>query len=203
MPHLTIPSINKSEKSVFRKGSAIVASEYRINREIKAREVRLIVEEDDSQGNRKSINMGVVTLERALEVAQERGVDLVEVAAEANPPVCKVMDFGKFQYEQQRKERKARKNQTKIEIKEIQIKPKTDEHHLGFKLRDARKWLLEGKKVRVRVRFRGREITHSHIGRDRLEEIKSELSDVATVEQMPNMEGRDMLMILAPLTEKK
>lgn len=161
------------------------------------------MEEDDSQGNRKSINMGVVTLERALEVAQERGVDLVEVAAEANPPVCKVMDFGKFQYEQQRKERKARKNQTKIEIKEIQIKPKTDEHHLGFKLRDARKWLLEGKKVRVRVRFRGREITHSHIGRDRLEEIKAELSDIATVEQMPNMEGRDMLMILAPLAEKK
>jgi translation initiation factor IF-3 len=113
------------------------------------------------------------------------------------------MDFGKFQYEQQRKERKARKNQTKIEIKEIQIKPKTDDHHLGFKLRDARKWLLEGKKVRVRVRFRGREITHSHIGRDRLEVIKAELSDVATVEQMPNMEGRDMLMVLAPLTEKK
>lgn len=192
-----------SEKLVFRKGSAIVASEYRINREIRAREVRLIVEEDDSQGNRKSINIGVITLERALEIAQERGVDLVEVAPEGNPPVCKVMDFGKFQYEQQRKERKARKNQTKIEIKEIQIKPKTDDHHLGFKLRDARKWLLEGKKVRVRVRFRGREITHSHIGRDRLEVIKAELSDVATVEQMPNMEGRDMLMILAPLTEKK
>ncbi|MGB1288326.1 MAG: translation initiation factor IF-3, partial [Aggregatilineales bacterium] len=122
---------------------------------------------------------------------------------EAKPPVCKIMDYGKFQYQQQRRERQARKNQTKIEIKEIQLKPKTDSHHLGFKLRDARRWLEEGKKVRVRMRFRGREITHSHIGRDRLEAIKQELSDVGVVEQHPNMEGRDMLMILAPMESKK
>lgn len=150
-----------------------------------------------------SRNLGVVTLERALEIAAEQGVDLVEVASEADPPVCKVMDFGKFQYEQQRKERKAKKNQIKVEVKEIQLKPKTDDHHLGFKLRDARRWLEQGKKVRVRLRFRGREITHSHIGRERLEIIKDELSDVGVVEQMPNMEGRDMLMVLAPLAEKK
>ena len=150
-----------------------------------------------------SRNLGVVTLERALEIAAEQGVDLVEVASEADPPVCKVMDFGKFQYDQQRKERKAKKNQIKVEVKEIQLKPKTDDHHLSFKLRDARRWLEQGKKVRVRLRFRGREITHSHIGRERLEIIKDELSDVGVVEQMPNMEGRDMLMVLAPIAEKK
>lgn len=138
-----------------------------------------------------------------MDIAAARGLDLVEVAPDANPPVCKVMDFGKFQYEQQRKERKARKNQVKVEVKEIQLKPKTDEYHIGFLLRDARKWLEQGKKVKVRMRFRGREITHSHIGRERLEKIRDELSDVSVVEQHPNMEGRDMLMILAPNTDKK
>ncbi len=131
-------------------------------------------------------------------MAEERGLDLVEVAPNANPPVCRIMDFGKFQYERQRRERKARKQQVKIEVKEIQLRPKTDDHHLGFKIRNARRWLQEGKKVRVRIRFRGREITHANIGRDRLEKIRDELSDVAIVEQFPNLEGRDMLMILAP-----
>ncbi len=134
-------------------------------------------------------------------MAEERGLDLVEVAPNANPPVCRIMDFGKFQYERQRRERKARKQQVKIEVKEIQLRPKTDDHHLGFKIRNARRWLQEGKKVRVRIRFRGREITHSNIGRDRLEKIRDELSDVAIVEQFPNLEGRDMLMILAPKTD--
>jgi translation initiation factor IF-3 len=130
-------------------------------------------------------------------------LDLVEVAPEAVPPVCKIMDYGKFLYEQQRKERKAKKNQVVIKVKEIQLKPKTDDHHLGFKVKEARKWLEEGMKVKVRVRFRGREITHSHIGRERLEEIKNLLSDVSVVEQMPNLEGRDMLMVLAPIGDKK
>lgn len=147
--------------------------------------------------------MGVVSLNEAMNIAAERGLDLVEVAPDAKPPVVKVMDFGKFQYEQQRKERKARKNQVKVEIKEIQLKPKTDDYHVGFLLKDARRWLEQGKKVKVRLRFRGREITHSHIGRERLENIREELSDVSIVEQAPNMEGRDMLMILAPNTEKK
>lgn len=136
-------------------------------------------------------------------MATDMGLDLVEVAPEANPPVCKIMDYGKFQYEQKRKERRSRKNQVKVEVKEIQLKPKTDDHHLGFKLRDARKWLEQGKKVKVRLRFRGREITHAHIGRERLENIRDELADVSVVEQMPNMEGRDMLMILAPNADKK
>jgi translation initiation factor IF-3 len=164
--------------------------------------VRLIVEED-KEGVPTSRNVGVVTLDRALEIAAETGLDLVEVAPDANPPVCRVMDYGKFQYEQQRKERKARKNQVKVEIKEIQLKPKTDDYHIGFKLKQAREWLEAGMKVRVRVRFRGREITHSHLGRETLDEIKVLLADVGQVEQHPNMEGRDMLMVLAPLGEKK
>lgn len=167
------------------------------------REVRLIVERLDEEGKRTNDNIGVVSIDRAFEMAEEVGLDLVEVAPQANPPVVRIMDYGKFQYEQQRKERKAKKNQAKIEVKEIQLRPKTDDHHLGFKIRDARKWLEEGKKVKVRIRFRGREITHSRIGRDRLENIRDELSDVSVVEQMPNMEGRDMLMILAPLADKK
>ncbi len=136
-------------------------------------------------------------------MAENLSLDLVEVAPNANPPVCRIMDFGKFQYEKQRRERKAKKQQTKIEVKEIQLRPKTDDHHIGFKVKNARKWLSEGKKVRVRIRFRGREITHPEIGRDRLEKIRDELKDVGQVEQMPNMEGRDMLMILAPLADTK
>lgn len=145
----------------------------------------------------------MIPMLQALQMAQDMGLDLVEVAPEAVPPVCKALDYGKFLYEQQRKDRKARKNQIIVKVKEIQLKPKTDEHHLGFKVREARKWLEEGMKVKIRVRFRGREITHSYIGRDRLDEIKNLLSDVGVVEQMPNIEGRDMLMVLAPIAEKK
>ena len=136
-------------------------------------------------------------------MALDSSLDLVEVAPDAEPPVCKIMDFGKFQYEQQRKERKAKKNQVQIKVKEIQLKPKTDDHHLTFKLREARKWLEQGMKVKVRMRFRGREIAHSHIGRERLEEIRLQLSDISIVEQAPNLEGKDMLMVLAPATDKK
>ena len=111
------------------------------------------------------------------------------------------MDYGKFQYEQRRKERKSKKNQVKVTVKEIQLRPKTDEYHLQFDIKRAEKWLLEGKKVKFRVRFRGREITHQHIGRDRLGKIEEALKEVGVVEQRPNMEGRDMLMILAPTKE--
>lgn len=130
-------------------------------------------------------------------------MDLVEVSSNADPPVCKIMDFGKFQYEKQRRERKAKKQQKVIEVKEIQLRPKTDDHHLEFKVRDARKWIEKGMKVKVRIRFRGREITHSEIGRDRLDKIAAELEDIAVIEQRPNMEGNSMLMILAPSTDKK
>jgi translation initiation factor IF-3 len=148
-------------------------------------------------------NIGVVSLSQALAMAAEKSMDLVEVSSNTEPPVCRIMDFGKFQYEKQRRERKARKQQKIIEVKEIQLRPKTDDHHLGFKIRDARKWIEDGMKVRVRIRFRGREITHADIGRQRLEHIATELKDIAVVEQMPSMEGSTMLMVLAPASEKK
>ncbi len=135
--------------------------------------------------------------------ADDVGLDLVEVAPNANPPVCRIMDYGKFQYEQRRKERKSRKNQVKVTVKEIQLRPKTGEFHLQLDIKRAAKWLQEGKKVKFRVRFRGREITHQHIGRERLSMIEETLKDVGVVEQMPNMEGRDMLMILAPIKDNK
>jgi len=147
--------------------------------------------------------MGVVSFNRAIEIAEERHQDLVEVAPGANPPVCRIMDFGKFQYEKKRRERKARKHQKNVEVKEIQLGPKTDGHHLSFKVRNARRWIGEGMKVRVRVKFKGREITHPDIGKDRLAQIAEELSDIAVVEQKPNLEGRAMLMILAPISDNK
>jgi len=134
-------------------------------------------------------------------VAAEAELDLVEVAPNANPPVCRVMDLGKFIYERQKKEREARKAQVKVEIKEIRLRPKTTEHHRSFKVRDARRWLKEGKKVKVRIRFRGREIHYPEIALEDLKEIAEELSDVSTIEQAPSREGRTMLMVLAP--EKK
>jgi len=148
-------------------------------------------------------NIGVVPIGKALDMAAERDLDLVEVAPGANPPVCRIMDFGKFQYDKQKRERKARKQQKQVEIKEIQLGPKTDEHHLGFKVKNARRWIGDGMKVRVRIRFRGRENLHPEIGRERLEKIADDLSDVAVVEQMPNLEGNVMVMILAPPSDKK
>ncbi len=148
-------------------------------------------------------NLGVVPLQRALEMAAERDLDLVEVAPNVDPPVCKIMDFGKFLYERAKKEREARRQQKQIEVKEVRLRPKTDNHHLQFKVRDARRWLEAGMKVKVRVRFRGREITYPEIARKMLNQVAEELSDVAVIEQSPNMEGRTMLMVLAPASEKK
>jgi translation initiation factor IF-3 len=142
--------------------------------------------------------VGVVTLSEALVTARDRGLDLVEVSPTADPPVARVMDYGKFMYRQAKREREARKAQKQIEVKEIRLRPKTTEHHRSFKIRDARRWLEDGMKVKVRMRFRGREITYPEIAREQLAEIVEELSDVAVVEQRPNMEGRTMLMILAP-----
>ena len=147
-------------------------------------------------------NVGVVSLSEALALAESKNMDLVEVSSNTEPPVCRIMDFGKFQYEKQRRERKARKQQKIIEVKEIQLRPKTDDHHLGFKVRDARKWIQDGMKVRVRIRFRGREITHADIGRERLEKIATEMKDVAIVEQMPTLEGNSMSMVLSPAADK-
>lgn len=143
-------------------------------------------------------HVGVVSLSEALAAARERGSDLVEVSPTADPPVVRVMDYGKFLYRQSKREREARKAQKQVVVKEIRLRPKTTEHHRSFKIRDARRWLEEGMKVKVRIRFRGREITYPEIAVEQLQEIAEELSDVATIEQKPNREGRTMLMVLAP-----
>lgn len=148
-------------------------------------------------------NLGVVPIQEALRLARERQLDLVEVSPQADPPVCRILDYGKYLYEQQKKEREAKKAQKIIEVKEIRLRPKTDPHHRGFKVRDARRWLEQGMKVKVRIRFRGREITHPEVALQDLEEIAQELSDVAHVEAQPNMEERTMLMVLAPQSKKK
>ena len=164
--------------------------DYRINKQIRATKIRLIDEDGE--------NVGVVSLREGLERAEAAELDLVEVAPDADPPVVRVMNFGKFLYEKEKKEREARKSQTKIEIKEIRLRPKTTDHHKGFKVRDARRWLQDGMKVRVTIRFRGREITYPEIALEDLREIAEELTEVAEVEQAPQMEGRTMFMMLAP-----
>jgi translation initiation factor IF-3 len=184
------------EKSVkSQKEYNISSSEFRVNKSIRVPQVRLI----DASGE----NVGVVSTEEAFRIAQEADLDLVEVAPNAEPPVCRVMDYGKFLYERTKKEREARKAQVKVEIKEIRLRPKTTEHHRGFKVRDARRWLESGKKVKVRIRFRGREITYPEIALENLRDIAEELSDVAIVEQNPSLEGNAMLMVLAPAKAKK
>ena len=161
---------------------------------IRIPEVRVI----DHQGN----NLGVMSTKEALQVARDHDLDLVEVSPNANPPVCRIIDFGKFLYERTKKEKEAKKSQVKIEVKEIRLRPKTNEHHRSFKTRDARRWLLENKKVRVTVRFRGREITYPELALEDLKEIAEELDDIATIEQAPAMEGRVMSMLMSPNPKK-
>jgi translation initiation factor IF-3 len=143
-------------------------------------------------------NVGVVPIKQALQIARDAELDLVEVSPNATPPVCRVMDFGKFVYERAKKDRDAKKAQTKIEVKEIRLRPKTNEAHRGFKVDDSRRWLLQGHKVRVTIRFRGREMDYPEIALEDLKEIAAALSDVSSVEQTPQMEGRTMLVVLAP-----
>ena len=135
---------------------------------------------------------------KAQKLAEDASLDLVEVAPNAEPPVTRIMDLGKFIYAQAKKEREARKSQKQVEIKEIRLRPKTTDHHAGFKVKNARGWLEDGNKVRVRIRFRGREITYPEVAMEQLQEIADELADIAAVEQAPQMDGRTMLMVLAP-----
>ena len=143
-------------------------------------------------------NVGVLPIREALQMAHDADLDLVEVAPNSEPPVCRIMNFGKFLYEKTKKEREARKTQTKIEIKEIRLRPKTSSAHRGFKVDNARRWLQEGKKVRATIRFRGREITYPEIALEDLREIAEELADVSVIEQAPSFEGRTIFMMLAP-----
>jgi translation initiation factor IF-3 len=175
--------------------STISASSFRVNEQIRVKDVRLIGADGE--------NVGVVTSDEARRMAHDAGLDLVEVAPNADPPVCRIMDFGKFIYERTKKEREARKAQTKIEVKEIRLRPKTNVHHRSFKVRDARRWLEDGMKVKVRIRFRGREIDYLDLALVDLKSVAEELSDISTVEAPPALEGRSMLMLLAPSKGKK
>ena len=168
----------------------ISANEFRVNEGIRVAEVRLIGPDGG--------NVGVVAIKEALKIARDAELDLVEVSPGANPPVCRVMDFGKFIYEKAKKEREAKKSQTKIEVKEIRLRPKTNVAHRGFKVDDARRWLGQGHKVRVTVKFRGREMDYPEIALEDLREIAADLADIAIIEVPPQMEGRTMLVVMAP-----
>jgi len=142
--------------------------------------------------------LGIMSPRKAIQLAEEKELDLVEVAPNANPPVCRMMDYGKYLYEKQKREREARKAQKQVEIKEVRLRPKTDEHDIQVVLKKIRKFVDDGDKVRVRIRFRGREIAHPDVARNLMKRVAEDVSEVATVESNPSFEGRSMIMILAP-----
>src|ERR1700733_48835 len=162
----------------------------RVNEEIAVPSVRLV----DEQGQM----VGVVTRNEALGMAERAGLDLVEVAPGADPPVCKVLDYGKFKYEEQKKKNEARKKQKVIEVKEIKLRPSIDDHDYAVKMRSMNKFIEEGDKVKVTMRFRGRELAHQELGMNVLIRVRDDLDQIAKVEQMPRMEGRQMTMVMSP-----
>ena len=162
----------------------------RINTEIGVPRVRLV----DERGNM----VGVVLRNEALTMAANAGLDLVEVAPNADPPVCKILDYGKFKYEEQKKKNEARKKQKIIEVKEIKLRPSIDDHDYEVKMRAMNKFIEEGDKVKVTMRFRGRELAHQDIGMNVLIRVRDDLDAIAKVEQMPRMEGRQMVVVMAP-----
>ncbi|ATG49637.1 translation initiation factor IF-3 [Celeribacter ethanolicus] len=166
----------------------------RINERIRAPEIRLIGAEGE--------NIGVITPAKALDLAIEAGLDLVEISPNATPPVCKIMDFGKFKYEQQKRESEARKKQKIIEIKEVKFRPGTDVHDYEVKMRNVIKFLENGDKVKVTLRFRGREMAHQDLGRQLLERVAEDVKEIGKIENMPKMEGRQMIMMIGPLPSK-
>src|SRR6187549_1997240 len=164
--------------------------QIRINHRIRVPEVRVVAEDGS--------NLGVLSTEAALRRAQEVGLDLVEVNPKATPPVCKILDFGKFKYEEKKRQRDAKRKQTIVEVKEIKLRPKTDDHDLDTKVRAARKFLESGNKVKIVCRFRGREITHPERAQMQLDHIVSQLEDLANIEQRPTMEARTMAVLVSP-----
>ncbi|MEW5729913.1 MAG: translation initiation factor IF-3 [Pseudomonadota bacterium] len=162
----------------------------RVNREIDVRSIRLVGADGEM--------IGVVSLREGLAMAEEAGLDLVEVSPNADPPVCKILDYGKFKYEAQKKKNEAKKKQKVIEVKEIKLRPNIDDNDYMVKMRNMRKFLEEGDKVKVTLRFRGRELAHQDLGMKVLERVKAELEELGKVEQHPKMEGRQMVMVIAP-----
>ena len=167
-----------------------ISTEHLVNEAIRAREVRLI----GSDGEQ----LGIKPLREALQIAADQNLDLVNVAPTARPPVCRIMDYGKYRYEMQKREKEARKNQKVVDVKEVRFSATIDEHDFQTKLRNVLKFLKDGDKVKLSVRFRGREITHAEIGQKVLERVAQEAEEVCIVERKPKLEGRSMIMILSP-----
>jgi translation initiation factor IF-3 len=161
-----------------------------VNEEIDNREIRLV----DENGEQ----VGVVPTDEAIRRAIDAGLDLVEVSPNADPPVCKIIDFGKLKYQEQKKKNEARKKQKTIDIKEIKLRPNIDSHDYDVKMRNARRFIDDGDKVKVTLRFRGRELAHQELGAQVLERVREELGEIAKVEQFPKMEGRQLIMVMAP-----
>ncbi|MDR0440812.1 MAG: translation initiation factor IF-3 [Candidatus Accumulibacter sp.] len=180
--------------SLKRSQTIALQKSHRINEEINAPEIRLIGVEGEA--------LGIVGVRQALHLAEEASVDLVEIAPLAQPPVCRIMDYGKFKYQEQKRQHEQKLKQKQIQVKEIKLRPGTDENDYQIKLRNMTRFLQEEDKVKVTLRFRGREMAHQDIGMRQIERIKADLQDIATVEQMPKMEGRQMIMILAPNRRK-
>jgi translation initiation factor IF-3 len=172
-------------------GARAINEKTRINSQIRISPVRVI----DTDGEQ----LGILPIDRAVEIAEQKGLDLVEVAPMARPPVCRIMDYGKFRYEEQRKAREARKKQHHVQLKEVKMRPGIEEHDFEFKTRHARRFLEEGNKVKVTMMFRGRQMAHPEIGRQVLERVAREVEDLGKVELSPTMEARSMTMVIAPL----
>lgn len=171
-----------------------IKQELPINRQIKAKEVQLIGENGEKEG--------VISFEQALEKAESKNLDLVLVAPNSNPPVCKIMNYGKYKFEQAKKEKEAKKKQKSFEIKELRVTPNIEDHDFSFKSKNAKKFIEDGNKVKITVRFRGREVNNSKAGEQVLNKFIENLSDVAVVEKAPKLEGRNMFIILAKKSDK-
>lgn len=163
---------------------------HRINREIGVPEVRLVGEDGEQ--------LGVVPTHQAMAMAEEAEVDLVEIAPQARPPVCRLMDYGKFKYQEQKRAHEAKQKQKQIQVKEVKLRPQTDENDYQIKMRNMVRFLEEGDKVKVTLRYRGREMAHQEFGIRQLERIKADLGDTIVVEQFPKLEGRQLIMVIAP-----
>jgi translation initiation factor IF-3 len=161
----------------------------RVNNQIRIKEVRVIAPEGEQ--------LGVMETRDAIRKAEEMGLDLVEVAPTARPPVCRIMDFGKYKYEMSKKAAESRKHQTVIVVKEVKLRPRTDDHDIDFKVKNIKRFLEEGDKVKVTIMFRGREMAHTEKGREQIDRVVKELEGIAAIEQSPQMEGRNMTMLLS------
>ena len=181
--------------SFFGRCSTIATQDYRINGEIDAKEVRLISDTGEQ--------LGILPVGAALDIAYEKDMDLVLIAPGSNPPVCKIMNYGKFRFEQSKREKEARKNQHVTEIKEIRMSPSIGDNDFNTKLRSGQKFLSEGNRVKVTIRFRGREMAHTHLGEELLKDYAAKCSELATMDKNPKLEGRNMSMFLSPRKDNR